>query len=106
MFPAMVIVPTLQICWTLFSILSGMLYFQEYQEMGWLQASMFCLGVAVSAHVARGATVAVLSYTPAAAAAADRKDAVGSAGELPKLLLSKQCGLCSKFGLASWYVSH
>jgi hypothetical protein len=48
MFPAMVIVPTLQICWTLFSILSGMLYFQEYQEMGGLAAAMFCLGVAVS----------------------------------------------------------
>jgi hypothetical protein len=48
MFPAMVIVPTLQICWTLFSILSGMLYFQEYQEMHALAASMFCLGVAVS----------------------------------------------------------
>jgi hypothetical protein len=48
MFPAMVIVPTLQICWTLFSILSGMLYFQEYQEMGALAAAMFCLGVTVS----------------------------------------------------------
>jgi len=28
MFPAMVIVPTMQIAWTLFSIMSGMLYFQ------------------------------------------------------------------------------
>lgn len=54
MFPAMVIVPTLQICWTLFSIVSGMLYFQEYQEMHALQAGMFALGVSVSgAHLHR-----------------------------------------------------
>jgi hypothetical protein len=57
MFPAMVIVPTLQICWTLFSILSGMLYFQEYQEMGALAAAMFCLGVAVSAAAVAAAAV-------------------------------------------------
>jgi len=48
MFPAMVIVPTLQICWTLFSIVSGMLYFQEYRDMHGLQAAMFALGVLVS----------------------------------------------------------
>uniref|UniRef100_A0A383W012 Magnesium transporter n=1 Tax=Tetradesmus obliquus TaxID=3088 RepID=A0A383W012_TETOB len=62
MFPAMVIVPMLQICWTLFSILSGMLYFQEYQEMGWLQASMFCLGVAI---VFAGVFLLTKASTPA-----------------------------------------
>ena len=29
LFPAMVIVPTMQIAWTLFGIISGMLYFEE-----------------------------------------------------------------------------
>jgi hypothetical protein len=29
-FPAMVIVPLMQICWTLFSIISGLIYFQVY----------------------------------------------------------------------------
>jgi hypothetical protein len=47
MFPAMIIVPTLQICWTLFSIISGMLYFQEYKGMHALHAGMFALGVSV-----------------------------------------------------------
>jgi hypothetical protein len=47
MFPAMIIVPTLQIAWTLFSILSGMLYFQEYRGLTPLDASMFALGVTV-----------------------------------------------------------
>lgn len=51
MFPAMIIVPTLQICWTLFSILSGMLYFQEYAGMSGLGAAMFVLGVVVRARV-------------------------------------------------------
>lgn len=48
MFPAMVIVPNLQISWTLFSILSGMLYFQEYQGMAAVHVAMFVLGVFVS----------------------------------------------------------
>lgn len=47
MFPAMIIVPTLQIAWTLFSIVSGMLYFQEYRGLSALDASMFALGVTV-----------------------------------------------------------
>jgi len=47
MFPAMVIVPTLQIAWTLSSILSGMLYFKEYRDFGSLGASMFFLGLLV-----------------------------------------------------------
>lgn len=48
MFPAMVIVPTLQIAWTLFSILSGMLYFQEYKDFSKLGAAMFVVGLFVS----------------------------------------------------------
>jgi len=48
MFPALVIVPALQICWTLFSILSGMLYFHEYEGMRAGPTAMFVIGVAVS----------------------------------------------------------
>ncbi len=55
MFPAMIIVPLMQICWTLFSIISGMLYFQEYTSFnpstakhGPLNAIMFTVGVLVS----------------------------------------------------------
>lgn len=49
MFPALVIVPSLQIGWTLFSILSGMLYFQEYVGMRPLPTALFIIGVAVRA---------------------------------------------------------
>jgi hypothetical protein len=42
------IVPTMQISWTLFSILGGGVYFQEYKTFTVLSASMFALGVAVS----------------------------------------------------------
>lgn len=48
MFPALIIVPSLQICWTLFSILSGMLYFQEYEGMKPGPTAMFVIGVVVS----------------------------------------------------------
>jgi hypothetical protein len=48
MFPALIIVPSLQICWTLFSILSGMLYFAEHQGMRPGSTAMFVIGVAVS----------------------------------------------------------
>lgn len=48
MFPAMIIVPLMQICWTLFSIVSGMLYFQEYKGFTTLKAIMFSVGVLVS----------------------------------------------------------
>lgn len=47
MFPALIIVPSLQICWTLFSILSGMLYFHEYEGMRAGPTAMFVIGVAV-----------------------------------------------------------
>lgn len=48
LFPAMVFVPTMQIAWTFFSIISGMLYFEEYTEFTPTSAVMFALGVAVS----------------------------------------------------------
>ncbi|KXZ52720.1 hypothetical protein GPECTOR_8g114 [Gonium pectorale] len=47
MFPAMVIVPVMQISWTLFSIVSGMLYFQEYVGFTPLKSIMFPIGVLV-----------------------------------------------------------
>ncbi len=43
----MVIVPTMQIAWTLFAIVSGMLYFEEYLAFTGLGAAMFCTGVMV-----------------------------------------------------------
>jgi hypothetical protein len=50
----MIIVPLMQICWTLFSIVSGMIYFQEYETFspsrsshGTLSAIMFTIGVLV-----------------------------------------------------------
>jgi hypothetical protein len=55
MFPAMVIVPTLQIAWTLFSIVSGMLYFREYRDFTGLSAAMFAVGLAVRTWAGRGA---------------------------------------------------
>jgi hypothetical protein len=47
MFPAMIIVPVMQIAWTLLSIVSGMLYFQEYMGFTVLKTIMFPIGVAV-----------------------------------------------------------
>eukprot|EP00798_Chlamydomonas_sp_ICE-L_P023906 gene23906-9474_t len=47
MFPAMLIVPMMQICWTLFSIISGIIYWQEYQAFTVLMAAMFSLGVLI-----------------------------------------------------------
>ena len=48
LFPAVVIVPTMQISWTLFSVVSGGIYYQEYQAFTPFSASMFGLGVLVS----------------------------------------------------------
>jgi hypothetical protein len=47
LFPAIVIVPTMQISWTLFSIISGMIYYQEYRGFTVLSSVMFCAGVMV-----------------------------------------------------------
>eukprot|EP00198_Chlamydomonas_reinhardtii_P012907 XP_001702244.1 predicted protein [Chlamydomonas reinhardtii] len=47
MFPAMVIVPLMQICWTLFSIVSGMIYFEEYKGFTTLMWIMFPVGVVI-----------------------------------------------------------
>eukprot|EP00210_Caulerpa_lentillifera_P008458 g8070.t1 len=46
-FPALIIVPTMQISWTFFSIVSGMLYFQEYKDFEMLQGILFTLAVTV-----------------------------------------------------------
>ena len=51
-FPSSVIVPMMQISWTMFSILSGGIYFHEYRVFTPLSGSMFALGVAVSATIA------------------------------------------------------
>lgn len=48
LFPAVVIVPTMQISWTLFSVISGGIYYQEYKAFTLFTASMFALGVLVS----------------------------------------------------------
>ena len=49
LFPAVVIVPTMQISWTLFSVVSGGIYYQEYLAFTAFTASMFGLGVLVGA---------------------------------------------------------
>ena len=46
-FPSSVIVPMMQISWTMFSILSGGIYFHEYRVFTLLSGSMFALGVVV-----------------------------------------------------------
>eukprot|EP00210_Caulerpa_lentillifera_P003639 g3474.t1 len=46
-FPAMIIVPTMQISWTFFSIVSGMLYFQEYRDLDVKQGIMYTFAVIV-----------------------------------------------------------
>lgn len=58
LFPAMIIVPLMQIAWALFSIISGMLYFEEYKTFTTLGAIMFALGVVVSAVQLLGSLVA------------------------------------------------
>ena len=46
-FPSIVIVPMMQISWTLFSIVSGGIYFKEYRTFTLLSGFMFSLGVLV-----------------------------------------------------------
>jgi hypothetical protein len=47
LFPATVIVPSMQLSWTLFSIAAGMAFFQEYRALTPFSAAMFGHGVAV-----------------------------------------------------------
>lgn len=47
LFPAVIIVPTMQIAWTLVSIVSGMVFYQEYRGMSALKSGMFVAGVVV-----------------------------------------------------------
>ena len=44
-FDVMIAMPAMQVGWILFSLLSGALYFQEFQAFGGLQWGMFCTGV-------------------------------------------------------------
>ena len=50
-FPAMIIVPMMEIAWTLYSISTGIVYFQEYENFTVLSSLMFALGVTVSAQL-------------------------------------------------------
>ncbi|KAG4401813.1 hypothetical protein AAZX31_02G064000 [Glycine max] len=45
LFDAILIVPMFQIAWTLFSICTGFIYFQEYQVFDALRTTMFMLGM-------------------------------------------------------------
>ena len=47
-FPSSVIVPMMQISWTMFSILSGGIYFHEYRVFTAFTGTMFAVGVAVT----------------------------------------------------------
>eukprot|EP00241_Pyramimonas_parkeae_P017608 CAMPEP_0114292092 /NCGR_PEP_ID=MMETSP0059-20121206/8870_1 /TAXON_ID=36894 /ORGANISM="Pyramimonas parkeae, Strain CCMP726" /LENGTH=870 /DNA_ID=CAMNT_0001413703 /DNA_START=249 /DNA_END=2861 /DNA_ORIENTATION=- len=60
LFPALTIVPLMQINWTLFSIVSGGMYFKEFEAFTGAQASLFVLGVLVVL-----AGVILLSWNPA-----------------------------------------
>ena len=59
LFPAVVIVPTMQISWTLFSVVSGGIYYQEYHAFTPFTAGMFGLGVLVSASSCTAASHAI-----------------------------------------------
>lgn len=92
-FPALIIVPCLQLCWTLFGVVCGLLYFQEYRGMTGLQVAMFVLGVCV---VCVGA--AMLASTPragdsaaAAAAAAAHEHAEAEVVLTPLHPLTGKC---------------
>lgn len=43
----MIIVPSLQLCWTLFGVIGGMLFFREHEGMSALNTAMFVLGVGI-----------------------------------------------------------
>ena len=47
----MIIVPMMEIAWTLYSISTGIVYFQEYENFTVLSSLMFALGVTVSAQL-------------------------------------------------------
>uniref|UniRef100_A0A0D6QXR1 Probable magnesium transporter n=1 Tax=Araucaria cunninghamii TaxID=56994 RepID=A0A0D6QXR1_ARACU len=47
LFNAILIVPMFQIAWTFFSILTGFIYFQEYQVFNMLRTSMFLIGISL-----------------------------------------------------------
>lgn len=47
-FDALLMIPVYQSFWILSSVLGGILYFEEYHNMTWLQLSMFTIGGAVT----------------------------------------------------------
>jgi len=47
-FDALLMVPVYQSFWILSSVLGGILYFEEYHSMTWLQLSMFTIGGAIT----------------------------------------------------------
>lgn len=47
LFPAMIIIPMMQINWTLFSIVSGGMYFQEFRDFSTMNMCVFCAGVGI-----------------------------------------------------------
>ena len=51
LFPALVIVPTMQISWTLFSIISGLLYFEEYRMFNYTKGVIFAMAIMVGARL-------------------------------------------------------
>ncbi|GLI71133.1 hypothetical protein VaNZ11_016220, partial [Volvox africanus] len=77
MFPAMIIVPLLQIAWTLFSIVSGMLYFQEYKGFTTLKAIMFPVGVVI-------VFMGVFILTSGGRAPPEEEEAKEEVGETPE----------------------
>jgi hypothetical protein len=64
LFPGAVVVPAMQVAWTLLSVLSGMLHFGEYRDLSPKAAAGFAVGVATVL-----AGVVLLSRAAAAAAA-------------------------------------
>jgi hypothetical protein len=67
LYDSLIIVPCMQLCTTLFGVVSGLLYFQEYHGMTQLQTAMFVLGVAI---VCLGAAVLARASLGGSAAAA------------------------------------
>eukprot|EP00002_Diphylleia_rotans_P020896 TRINITY_DN4064_c0_g1_i2.p1 TRINITY_DN4064_c0_g1~~TRINITY_DN4064_c0_g1_i2.p1 ORF type:complete len:424 (+),score=85.60 TRINITY_DN4064_c0_g1_i2:60-1331(+) len=47
LFPSMIVVPALQVFWTVFSILSGGIYFDEFSKFSWAQTFGFTSGVLI-----------------------------------------------------------
>lgn len=98
LFPAMVIVPTMQIAWTLFAIVSGMLYFEEYLDFSGLSAAMFFTGVMVRGLAGAG------PGGPAAHACRSHREHLACSGFAgrwgpagPACMRARACACCADF---------